>query len=177
MGLFCSRSFTRSIRIGSWFVAKCGSGTICGAIRHKLIPTPQNLVALLSWIRDIHPSHYGRICPIDTSEGINVGLIGSLAIHARIGHWGSLESPFYEISERSTGVLMLYLSPEMNTSYGSGRKFLSLKSGYSGRTGCSSSIPSRILDYCMEQFLFSPEKCIVGTGLERQAALDSGLLP
>nr|GMD68158.1 RNA polymerase beta subunit [Ipomoea batatas] len=54
-------------------------------------------------IRDIHPSHYGRICPIDTSEGINVGLIGSLAIHARIGHWGSLESPFYEISERSTG--------------------------------------------------------------------------
>ncbi|PPD85332.1 hypothetical protein GOBAR_DD17726 [Gossypium barbadense] len=39
----------------------------------------------------IHPSHYGRICPIDTSEGINVGLIGSLAIHARIGHWGSLE--------------------------------------------------------------------------------------
>ena len=38
------------------------------------------------WIRDIHPSHYGRICPIDTSEGINVGLIGFLAIHARIGH-------------------------------------------------------------------------------------------
>ncbi|KAL5555681.1 hypothetical protein UlMin_037917 [Ulmus minor] len=37
-------------------------------------------------IRDIHPSHYGRICPIDTFEGINVGLIGSLAIHARIGH-------------------------------------------------------------------------------------------
>ncbi|KVH96859.1 DNA-directed RNA polymerase, subunit 2, partial [Cynara cardunculus var. scolymus] len=46
-------------------------------------------------IRDIHPSHYGRICPIDISEGINVGLIGSLAIHARIGRWGSLESPFY----------------------------------------------------------------------------------
>ena len=45
-------------------------------------------------IRDIHSSHYGRICPIDTSEGINVGLIGSLAIHAKIGRWGSLESPF-----------------------------------------------------------------------------------
>ncbi|MCE3216802.1 hypothetical protein HAX54_008131 [Datura stramonium] len=38
-------------------------------------------------IRDIHPSYYGRIFPIDTSKGINVGLIGSLAIHARIGHW------------------------------------------------------------------------------------------
>lgn len=140
-------------------------GTICGAIRHKLIPTPQNLVTSppltttyesffglhplsqvldrtnpltqivhgrkLSYlgpggltgrtasfrIRDIHPSHYGRICPIDTSEGINVGLIGSLSIHARIGHWGSLESPFYEISERSTGVRMLYLSPGSDEYY------------------------------------------------------------
>ncbi|RHN59629.1 putative DNA-directed RNA polymerase [Medicago truncatula] len=88
-------------------------GTISGAIRYKLIPTPQNLVTStpltttyesffglhplsqvldrtnpltqIFRIRDIHPSHYGRICPIDTSEGINVGLIGSLAIHARIG--------------------------------------------------------------------------------------------
>ncbi|KAF3627765.1 hypothetical protein FXO37_29687 [Capsicum annuum] len=69
------------------------------------------------FIQDIHPSHYGRICPIDTSEGINVGLIGSLAIHARIGHWGSLEIPFYEISERSAGVRMLYLSPGRDEYY------------------------------------------------------------
>ncbi|KAJ6215324.1 hypothetical protein RDWZM_010642 [Blomia tropicalis] len=68
-------------------------------------------------IRDIHPSHYGRICPIDTSEGINVGLIGSLAIHARMGYWGSLESPFYKISERSTGLRLLYLSPGRDEYY------------------------------------------------------------
>ncbi|GJT99130.1 RNA polymerase beta subunit, partial [Tanacetum coccineum] len=68
-------------------------------------------------IRDIHPSHYGRICPIDTSEGINVGLIGSLAIHAKIGRWGSLESPFYKISERSKGTRMLYLSPGKDEYY------------------------------------------------------------
>ncbi|KAL8240302.1 hypothetical protein R6Q59_013657, partial [Mikania micrantha] len=61
--------------------------------------------------------HYGRICPIDTSEGINVGLIGSLAIHARIGCWGSLESPFYKISERSKGAQMLYLSPGRDEYY------------------------------------------------------------
>ncbi|KAI5343690.1 hypothetical protein L3X38_011566 [Prunus dulcis] len=66
------------------------------------------------WIRDIHPSD---ICPIDTSEGINVGLIGSLAIHAKIGYWGSLESPFYEISERSKKVRMLYLSPSKDEYY------------------------------------------------------------
>ena len=51
------------------------------------------------WIRDIHPSQYGCICPIDTPKGINIGLIGSLAIHVRIGHWGFLESPFYESFE------------------------------------------------------------------------------
>ncbi|KVH92181.1 DNA-directed RNA polymerase, subunit 2 [Cynara cardunculus var. scolymus] len=68
-------------------------------------------------IRDFHPCHYGRICPIDTFEGINVGLIGSLAIHARIGRWGSLESRFYKISERSKGARMLYLSPGRDEYY------------------------------------------------------------
>lgn len=50
-------------------------------------------------VRDIHPSHYGRICPIETSEGMNAGLIGSLAIHAQINYLGDLESPFYKIYE------------------------------------------------------------------------------
>lgn len=52
-------------------------------------------------VRDIHPSHYGRICPIETSEGMNAGPIGSLAIHAKINNLGCLESPFYKISELS----------------------------------------------------------------------------
>lgn len=52
-------------------------------------------------VRDIHPSHYGRICPIETSEGMNAGLIGSLAIHAEINSLGCLESPFYKISKLS----------------------------------------------------------------------------
>ncbi|KAL5566048.1 hypothetical protein UlMin_029212 [Ulmus minor] len=53
-------------------------------------------------IQDIHPSHYGRICPIDMSEGINVGLIGSLAIHARIGQPPPATSP---ASETTVGLL------------------------------------------------------------------------
>ncbi|KAL4180949.1 hypothetical protein AMTRI_Chr12g268670 [Amborella trichopoda] len=68
-------------------------------------------------IRYIHPSHYGRICPIDTSEGINVGLIGSLAIHARIGDWGSIRSPFDEISDRSKEEDMVYLLPRRDEYY------------------------------------------------------------
>uniref|UniRef100_UPI0030DFC53C RNA polymerase beta subunit n=1 Tax=Dianthus nudiflorus TaxID=325518 RepID=UPI0030DFC53C len=240
--------------------------TICGAIRHKLIPTPQNLVTStpltmtyesffglhplsqvldrtnpltqivhgrkLSYlgpggltgrtasfrIRDIHPSHYGRICPIDTSEGINVGLIGSLAIHARLGLWGSLESPFYKISERSTGVQMLFLSPSRD-------EYFRVSTGNSlALNQCIQEeqvVPARyrqdFLTIAWEQAhlrsifpfqyfsigaslipfiehndanralmssnmqrqavpLSKSEKCIVGTGLERQAALDSGVL-
>ena len=49
-------------------------------------------------IRDIHHSHYGCICTIDTSKGINVELIGSLTIHVRMGRWGSIEVHFFYIS-------------------------------------------------------------------------------
>nr|ADD31199.1 RNA polymerase beta subunit protein [Gonopterodendron arboreum] len=240
-------------------------GTISGAIRHKLIPTPQNLVTStpltttyesffglhplsqvfdrtnpltqivhgrkLSYlgpggltartanfrIRDIHPSHYGRICPIDTSEGINVGLIGSLAIHARIGHWGSLESPFYEISEQSKKVRILSLSPNRDEYYmiAAGNS-LALNRDIQEEQVVPARYRQEFLTIAWERIhlrsifpfqyfsigaslipfiehndanralmssnmqrqavpLSQSEKCIVGTGLERQAALDSGV--
>ncbi|HIK18007.1 MAG TPA: DNA-directed RNA polymerase subunit beta [Leptolyngbyaceae cyanobacterium M33_DOE_097] len=48
-------------------------------------------------VRDIHPSHYGRICPIETPEGPNAGLIGSLATHARVNAYGFIETPFSKV--------------------------------------------------------------------------------
>jgi DNA-directed RNA polymerase subunit beta len=48
-------------------------------------------------VRDIHPSHYGRICPIETPEGPNAGLIGSLATHARVNQYGFIETPYYKV--------------------------------------------------------------------------------
>jgi DNA-directed RNA polymerase subunit beta len=48
-------------------------------------------------VRDIHPSHYGRICPIETPEGPNAGLIGSLATHARVNSYGFIETPYYQV--------------------------------------------------------------------------------
>ncbi|NEP49050.1 MAG: DNA-directed RNA polymerase subunit beta [Moorea sp. SIO3C2] len=48
-------------------------------------------------VRDIHPSHYGRICPIETPEGPNAGLIGSLATHARVNNYGFIETPSYPV--------------------------------------------------------------------------------
>nr|YP_010536727.1 RNA polymerase beta subunit [Tetraena simplex]UYC29930.1 RNA polymerase beta subunit [Tetraena simplex] len=243
-------------------------GTICGAIRHKLIPTPQNLVTStpltttfesffglhplsqvldrtnpltqivhgrkLSYlgpggltgrtanfrIRDIHPSHYGRICPIDTPEGINVGLIRSLAIHARIGHLGSLESPFFEISKRSKSkkIRMLFLSPSRDEYYmvAAGNS-LTLNQDIQEEQVVPARYRQEFLTIAWERVhlrsifpfqyfsigaslipfiehndanralmssnmqrqavpLSRSEKCIVGTGLERQVALDSGVL-
>nr|YP_010982282.1 DNA-directed RNA polymerase subunit beta [Cystorchis variegata]WOE90787.1 DNA-directed RNA polymerase subunit beta [Cystorchis variegata] len=240
-------------------------GTICGAIRHKLIPTPQNLVTSTSltttyesffglhplsqvldrtnpltqivhgrkWsylgpggltgrtasfrIRDIHPSHYGRICPIDTSEGINVGLIGSLAIHVKVGYWGSIESPFYELSERSKEAQMFYLSPNRDEYYmvAAGNS-LALNWGIQEQQIVPARYRQEFLTIAWEEIhlrsifpfqyfsigaslipfiehndanralmssnmqrqavpLSRSEKCIVGTGLEGQTALDSGI--
>nr|QUB02668.1 RNA polymerase beta subunit [Streptolirion volubile] len=240
-------------------------GTICGAIRHKLIPTPQNLITSTSLtttyesffglhplsqvldrtnpltqivhgrklsylgpggltgrtasfrIRDIHPSHYGRICPIDTSEGINVGLIGSLAIHVRIGYWGSIESPFYEMSERSKEAQIVYLAPNRDEYYmvAAGNS-LALNPGIQEEQVVPARYRQEFLTIAWEQIhlrsifpfqyfsigaslipfiehndanralmssnmqrqavpLSRSERCIVGTGLEHQTALDSGV--
>lgn len=50
-------------------------------------------------VRDLHPSHYGRICPIETPEGPNAGLIGSLSIYARVNIYGFIESPYWKVSQ------------------------------------------------------------------------------
>nr|YP_009757923.1 RNA polymerase beta subunit [Cyclopogon longibracteatus]QIM61332.1 RNA polymerase beta subunit [Cyclopogon longibracteatus] len=240
-------------------------GTLCGAIRHKLIPTPQNLVTATSltttyesffglhplsqvldrtnpltqivhgrkWsylgpggltgrtasfrIRDIHPSHYGRICPIDTSEGINVGLLGSLAIHVKVGYWGSIESPFYKLSDRSKEAQMVYLSPNRDEYYmvAAGNS-LALNWGIQEQQIVPARYRQEFLTIAWEKIhlrsifpfqyfsigaslipfiehndanralmssnmqrqavpLSRSEKCIVGTGLEGQTALDSGI--
>jgi len=49
-------------------------------------------------VRDIHPSQYGRICPIETPEGPNAGLIGSLSTYGRVNSYGFIETPFYKVS-------------------------------------------------------------------------------
>jgi DNA-directed RNA polymerase subunit beta len=48
-------------------------------------------------VRDVHPTHYGRICPIETPEGPNIGLISSLSCYARINDYGFIESPYRKV--------------------------------------------------------------------------------
>nr|YP_010378729.1 RNA polymerase beta subunit [Podocarpus longifoliolatus]QYJ09375.1 RNA polymerase beta subunit [Podocarpus longifoliolatus] len=166
-------------------------------------------------IRDIHPSHYGRICPIATSEGKNAGLVASLSIYATLGPYDSLQTPYYNISKRSKEE-MVYLLPGEDESYRIATgDHLALNHGIQEEQVTPAFYQQEFLvlaweqiDFrniypnqyfsvgvCLVPFLehndanralmgsnmqrqavasFQPEKCIVGTGLEGQAALDSG---
>lgn len=63
-------------------------------------------------VRDIHPSHYGRICPVETPEGPNAGLIGSLATHARVNQYGFIETPYRKVINGVVASEVQYLSAD-----------------------------------------------------------------
>ncbi len=63
-------------------------------------------------VRDIHPSHYGRICPVETPEGPNAGLIGSLATHARVNQYGFIETPYRKVVDGLVVHEVQYLSAD-----------------------------------------------------------------
>nr|QWW93087.1 RNA polymerase beta subunit [Fossombronia mylioides] len=167
-------------------------------------------------VRDIHPSHYGRICPIETSEGMNAGLIASLAIHAKISILGCLESPFYKISKLSNLEKIINLSAAEDEYYRIATgNCLALDQHSQEEQITPARYRQDFVAIAWEQVhfrsifplqyfsvgaslipflehndanralmgsnmqrqavpLLKPEKCIVGTGIESQAALDSG---
>ena len=61
-------------------------------------------------VRDVHPTHYGRICPIETPEGQNIGLINSLATYARVNKYGFIESPYLKVENGKISNEVHYLS-------------------------------------------------------------------
>ncbi|HEX2839728.1 DNA-directed RNA polymerase subunit beta [Hyphomicrobium sp.] len=61
-------------------------------------------------VRDVHPTHYGRICPIETPEGPNIGLINSLATFARVNKYGFIESPYRKVKDGKVTDTVVYLS-------------------------------------------------------------------
>ncbi len=63
-------------------------------------------------VRDVHPSHYGRMCPIETPEGPNIGLIGSLATYARINPFGFVETPYRKVVEGHVSDEVDYLTAD-----------------------------------------------------------------
>lgn len=68
-------------------------------------------------VRDVHPTHYGRVCPIETPEGPNIGLINSLASYARTNSYGFLESPYRKVIEGKVTNDIEYLSAIVESDY------------------------------------------------------------
>ncbi len=68
-------------------------------------------------VRDVHPSHYGRICPIETPEGPNIGLINSMSCYARINEFGFIETPYRRIQKGKVMKKIDYLTADQEESY------------------------------------------------------------
>ena len=171
-------------------------------------------------VRDIHPSHYGRICPIETPEGPNAGLIGSLATHARVNSYGFIETPFYPVEKgrvlRDKAPVYMTADEEDDLRVAPGDISLDENNNLLGETVAvryrqefTTTTPMQV-DYMaispvqivsvatsMIPFLehddanralmgsnmqrqavplLKPERPLVGTGLEAQAARDSGMV-
>lgn len=70
-------------------------------------------------VRDVHHSHYGRVCPIETPEGPNIGLIGSLSTYARVNRFGFIETPYRKVDKKAKKVTdeIVYLSADEEENY------------------------------------------------------------
>ncbi|WP_339915715.1 DNA-directed RNA polymerase subunit beta [uncultured Brevundimonas sp.] len=80
-------------------------------------------------VRDVHPTHYGRICPIETPEGPNIGLINSLATHARVNKYGFIESPYRRVKDGKATDEVVYISAMEESKYTIAQANIALKNG------------------------------------------------
>ncbi len=80
-------------------------------------------------VRDVHPTHYGRICPIETPEGPNIGLINSLATHAVVNKYGFIESPYRRVKDGKITDEVVYMSAMEEAKHVIAQANIQLKNG------------------------------------------------
>ena len=167
-------------------------------------------------VRDVHPTHYGRVCPIETPEGPNIGLINSMALYARLNEYGFLETPYRKVSDRQVSEEIEYLSAieegnfiiaQANAQLNEDGVFVDdlVACRQAGETLLTSPDKINFMDVAPSQIVsvaaslipflehddanralmganmqrqavpcLRPEKSLVGTGIERTVAVDSG---
>jgi len=167
-------------------------------------------------VRDVHPTHYGRVCPIETPEGPNIGLINSLALYARTNPYGFLETPYRKVVDGRVSDEIVFLSAidegqfviaQANAALDKKGKFVDeivscrhhneFTMATPERIECMDVAPSQIVSVAASLIPFlehddanralmgsnmqrqavpclRPEKPLVGTGIERTVAVDSG---
>jgi len=167
-------------------------------------------------VRDVHPTHYGRVCPIETPEGPNIGLINSMALYARLNEYGFLETPYRKIIDGKVSDQIDYLSAieesryviaQANAALDESGAFLDdlVACRQAGETMLTAPANVHYMDVAPSQIVsvaaslipflehddanralmganmqrqavpcLRPEKPVVGTGVERTVAVDSG---
>ncbi|MBI2313009.1 MAG: DNA-directed RNA polymerase subunit beta [Betaproteobacteria bacterium] len=167
-------------------------------------------------VRDVHPTHYGRVCPIETPEGPNIGLINSLALYARINEYGFIETPYRKVVNGKVSDEIHYLSAieesqyviaQANAELDRHGKFTNDIVSCRSKNEFTLATPDKIqyMDVAPAQIVsvaaslipflehddanralmgsnmqrqavpcLRPEKPLVGTGIERVVAVDSG---
>ena len=167
-------------------------------------------------VRDVHPTHYGRVCPIETPEGPNIGLINSLALYARLNEYGFLETPYRKIIDGKVSDQIEYLSAIEESKYviAQANAVLDEEGRFTddlvacreaGETMLTAPANVHYMDVAPSQIVsvaaslipflehddanralmganmqrqavpcLRPEKPLVGTGIERTVAVDSG---
>ncbi|TAK65817.1 MAG: DNA-directed RNA polymerase subunit beta [Betaproteobacteria bacterium] len=166
-------------------------------------------------VRDVHPTHYGRVCPIETPEGPNIGLINSLALFARTNHYGFMETPYRKVENGKVTDQIDFLSAIEEGHFVIAQANADLDKGKlkEGLVSCRNKnefmlatpdrveymdvAPSQIVSVAASLIPFlehddanralmgsnmqrqavpclRPEKALVGTGMERTVAVDSG---
>ena len=167
-------------------------------------------------VRDVHPTHYGRVCPIETPEGPNIGLINSLAVYARTNSFGFLETPYVKVNNGKATDKIEYLSAieegnyviaQANTELDSSGKLISELVSVRTNNEFTMATPEQVeyMDVSPKQIVsvaaalipflehddanralmgsnmqrqavptLRAEKPLVGTGIERIVAMDSG---
>ncbi len=167
-------------------------------------------------VRDVHPTHYGRVCPIETPEGPNIGLINSLALYARLNEYGFLETPYRKVEDSKVTDQIDYLSAieegryiiaQANATIDKSMKLSDelVSAREAGETILVSPERVQYMDVAPGQVVsvaaslipflehddanralmganmqrqavpcLRPEKALVGTGIERTVAVDSG---
>ncbi len=115
-------------------------------------------------VRDVHPTHYGRICPIETPEGPNIGLINSLATFSRVNKYGFIETPYRKVIDGKVTDEVVYLSAmeEAEAHHRAGHR------PSSTRTAASSRSWSRRVRH--GEFLMAPREHDHADGRQPQAA-------
>jgi DNA-directed RNA polymerase subunit beta len=168
-------------------------------------------------VRDVHPTHYGRVCPIETPEGPNIGLINSLAVYARTNDYGFLETPYRKVNNGKVTNDVEYLSAivegdfviaQANAEVDSNGKFVEefIRCRHLGDTTLKEPNEVNYMDVSPKQIVsvaaslvpflehddanralmgsnmqrqavptLKAEKPLVGTGMERVVATDSGV--